>query len=374
VAIDPFDSNHVCYTTGATIWNSTDINNADSGGDTHWSTWTEGIEETAILSLISPPSGAHLISGFGDICGFVHDDLDTSPPHPFLHPLFANMSSLDFAEKNPKVVIRMGTVPFHPPREGTMAYSLDGGYNWKPFTLGAAAAGGGGRGGGGGGRQVILSADGSVFMSTAGTPRISRDMGLTWTNVEGLPPGVRPIADRSNPSKFYALNQAEHTLYFSTDGGATFTNAEVSGLPEASGAGGGFVNGGNGRGGGGGYRLIAVPSREGDLWLVSQRGLYHSTDGGMNFKQIPNQPAIGGFTFGKAAPNRDYPAIFIYVTAGRNPGIFRSDDTGASWVRVNDDQHQWGNRFECIAGDPRIYGRVYVGTNGRGIFYGDIAN
>jgi hypothetical protein len=43
-------------------------------------------------------------------------------------------------------------------------------------------------------------------------------------------------------------------------------------------------------------------------------------------------------------------------------------------VRINDAQHQWGNRFECIAGDPRIYGRVYVGTNGRGILYGDIAN
>jgi len=44
-----------------------------------------------------------------------------------------------------------------------------------------------------------------------------------------------------------------------------------------------------------------------------------------------------------------------------------------SAARVNDDRHQYGNRFRCITGDPRIYGRVYAGTEGRGIVYGDRA-
>jgi photosystem II stability/assembly factor-like uncharacterized protein len=51
--------------------------------------------------------------------------------------------------------------------------------------------------------------------------------------------------------------------------------------------------------------------------------------------------------------------------------IWRSDDDGATWIRVNDDQHQYGLRFRCIAGDPRVFGRVYVGTDGRGILYGE---
>jgi hypothetical protein len=54
-------------------------------------------------------------------------------------------------------------------------------------------------------------------------------------------------------------------------------------------------------------------------------------------------------------------------------GIFRSDGMGASWVRINDDAHQFG-MLGTISGDSRIYGRVYVGTQGRGIVYGDLSH
>ena len=81
-------------------------------------------------------------------------------------------------------------------------------------------------------------------------------------------------------------------------------------------------------------------------------------------------------SFGKASPGKDYAAIFVAAAGGGGAaaGLYRSDDEGTTWVRINDATHQWGNRFECIAGDQRIYGRAYVGTNGRGILYGDIAN
>jgi xyloglucan-specific exo-beta-1,4-glucanase len=52
-------------------------------------------------------------------------------------------------------------------------------------------------------------------------------------------------------------------------------------------------------------------------------------------------------------------------------GIFRSDNAGAGWVRINDDQHQYGSTDAAITGDPRVYGRVYIGANGRGIIFGD---
>jgi hypothetical protein len=54
--------------------------------------------------------------------------------------------------------------------------------------------------------------------------------------------------------------------------------------------------------------------------------------------------------------------------------IYRSTDGGSRWIRINDDDHQWAWSGSAITGDPWIYGRVYLTTNGRGIIYGDIAD
>jgi hypothetical protein len=76
---------------------------------------------------------------------------------------------------------------------------------------------------------------------------------------------------------------------------------------------------------------------------------------------------------GKAASGQSYPAVFISGQVTNVTGIFRSDDQGTSWVRLNDDQHQFGlASIHTFCADPRVFGRVYFGTEGRGIIYGDI--
>ena len=77
-----------------------------------------------------------------------------------------------------------------------------------------------------------------------------------------------------------------------------------------------------------------------------------------------------GLGFGKAADGKKYPALYLIGKIGDVVGFFRSDDAGATWVRINDDQHQYGF-CTVITGDPRVYGRVYMGTGGRGIIYGE---
>jgi hypothetical protein len=316
------------------------------------------MEETAIICLISPTDGAHLISGFGDIGGFVHDELDTSPPDGmFTHPVFTNCDALACADLNPKVIVREGRT-----NSGTqMAMSEDGGHSWRPITSPTGNTGGrGGRSG-----TLTLSADGATLLYDAGMPQYSIDKGATWQPVKGLPGNLRLTADRVNAKRFYAIDIAAAKVYASTDGGQTFTASAAAGLPA----------GGGGRGR---ARLWATLGVEGDLWIAGGRSLLHSTDEGKTFAPLPNAPTAmaGGlcFGFGKAPPGRSYPAIFSAGTFNGVAAVYRSDDAGVSWTRINDDQHQYGTRFRCLCGDPRVYGRVYIGTDGRGIVYGDIAN
>ena len=84
------------------------------------------------------------------------------------------------------------------------------------------------------------------------------------------------------------------------------------------------------------------------------------------------QGSPAALSLGKAPPGRRYPALYALGVKGGNAyAIWRSDDEGASWIRINDSRHEYGRRFRCIAGDPRVFGRVYVGTDGPGIVYGE---
>jgi hypothetical protein len=130
--------------------------------------------------------------------------------------------------------------------------------------------------------------------------------------------------------------------------------------------------GGRGDDRGGQDRLYATPGREGDLWVAAFDGLYHSANSGAHFSKLDHVQQIHAFGFGRAAPRAAYPAIYVVGSIDGLRGIFRSTDAARSWVRINDDQHQWGLILQ-ITGDPKQYGRVYVGTHGRGTVYGDPA-
>ena len=116
--------------------------------------------------------------------------------------------------------------------------------------------------------------------------------------------------------------------------------------------------------------LQAVPDFEGHVWATGGKDLFHSSDGGQSFKTVSDVVESYAVGFGKAAPGQKYPAIYLSGKVNGVTGFFRSDDEGASFVRINDDAHQYGGS-NVIIGDPRVYGRASIAPGGRGILYGE---
>jgi hypothetical protein len=91
---------------------------------------------------------------------------------------------------------------------------------------------------------------------------------------------------------------------------------------------------------------------------------------------LPGVDYCGAVGFGKAAAGQGYPAVYIWGAIGKVRGIHRSVDGGATWVRINDDAHQYGGPGDgqFIVGDMNRFGVVYMSTAGRGIAYGKPAS
>jgi photosystem II stability/assembly factor-like uncharacterized protein len=362
VEIDPANPNHALFTTGYGGWETYDLGNLDKGRPTHWQVGSPGIEETVALALYSPSKGAQVVTAVGDYSGFVHWDLDKPAPGGTPKPPFlGNTHDVSGGDLNPNVIVRVGRA-----RTGKhLGYSLDGGKSWKePDRVpdGKASAG-----------HIAVSSDGDTWVWTmeGQVPYVTHDKGATWTACAGLAKDTRVIADRMNPRRFYAMALFDGKLFESTDGAAHFTARPLalpSGLPKRGGAG---PDNRSDRGDdrGGQDRLYATPGREGDIWLAAWDGLYHAADG-KTFARMPAVEQLHAFGFGKAAPRATMATLYMVGTVGGQRGIFRSTDSGATWQRINDDQHQWGLILH-ITGDPKKLGRVYVGTHGRGTLYGD---
>jgi photosystem II stability/assembly factor-like uncharacterized protein len=285
------------------------------------------------LGLASIPGGP-VVSAIGDYDGFLHDD---PTRYGRIHtPEIGTTTGLDVAAEDTRMMVRVGD---------SMLVTRDGGATWTKTATQKGKRG-----------QVALSADGAVILHAPERAKEvwrSGDGGATWSLVAGLAGAkLRPVADRVDPHVFYAYD--DNALLVSTDGGASF--APRARLPA------------------GGSRLVrAAPGRAGDVWVALKNGgLVRSVDGGAHFAAIAHVRYCGAVGFGKAAPGRDYPAVYVWGEVDGVRGVHRSIDAGATWTRINDDAHQYGGPGDgqFVVGDMNRYGVVYMSTAGRGIVYG----
>ncbi|KAJ1549901.1 hypothetical protein HK096_009815 [Nowakowskiella sp. JEL0078] len=338
--IDPFNSDRFLYGTGMTLYGSNDLTKWDSGGVITIKPFVFGQEEMSVQDLSVPPTGPLLYSAMGDVSGYTHTSLTSPPSTAWLTPTFRSGKSVDFAELKPAFVVRSGdaTSTSNP----YFGVSNDAGSNWySPSGTVSGVTGGG---------HVAVSSDGNnIVWAPGGASAVyySSTQGNSWTASTGVPAGAYVSSDRVNPLKFYAASGS--SVYLSIDGGKTFTTGPTLAGSTLSSS----------------RPLKAVPGLEGVVYLaLGTNGFYVSTNSGSSFTKISTVTGADAFGFGIAGPGPYKVAIYISGTIDSVAGFFRSDDGGASWVRINDNLHQYGATNIAVAGDMRVYGRVFVGTNG----------
>jgi len=339
LAIDPFQSGHVLYGTGETIWGTVDAERPDA---IHWTVAAEGVEETAVLGVLSPPAGPALFSALGDIGGFRHTSLDSTPVEGNLrNPYLSNTTSMDISAATPNIMVRVGQV-WRGSHHGGI--SQDGGKTWQIFPEEPPSTRGGG--------SIAITADGRsiAWAPYRSTPSYSRDWGRTWQASHGIESDVHLFSDRISGQVLYAFNSVSGTLSQSDDGGASFHNMST-GLRAGPG-------------------VHVALSPEDEFLISSPAGLVHSSSPRGPFVSIAGVQEAFAIGFGRPLEIGRSSTLYLSGRVGGTAGIFRSTDHATTWVQIDDRDHHYGH-IEVISGDPKVFGRVYLGTNGRGIPYGD---
>jgi xyloglucan-specific exo-beta-1,4-glucanase len=373
IEIDPSNRDHILYVHGGGVWES---RNASSSSPS-WNEAIDGIEETAVLGLATPPAGATytVINSSGDVGTWVHTDLATKPT---LTPAtsWSNGFAADMAWSDPQYVAAIGAVLGN--STGYGVWSGDGGKTWAKFATYAPGVATNTN------QEASIAVTGrnkAVWAPGNSVPSYTTDNGATWvpTDLPAInsvfPRAYHLAADRKNPNKVYAYDSGGHwwgtpgKVYVSTDGGHTFTLSR--GSVDAGLAPNYFAN----------TSLAVNPNAEGDLWLADGNTVYHSTDSGATWTKLGNFASIFAgnqwaqvqgasvIALGKAKAGAPYSAaVYVVGVIDGVWGVHRSDDAGATWTRFNDDAHQFGG-IGMVAGDWNTYGRIYVSGTGRGLLY-----
>ena len=382
IAFDPADPRRVWQTNGFGVIATENI----AAEPTAWQWRVSNLEELVVQSVRVPPlvtlpgtgeQGADLLSAVADMVGFRHASRD-HPPEATMTTFrtVAQATSLTYCARQPQFAAFVGweNGAGAPVKTG---WSDDNGKTWRPFADTSPGTAG----------QIAMSATDPMNMVWApirGKPTVyTTDGGKSWqpgrlAAGEPLPPswqisgewwsGQVLAPDRVAGGRFYFY--ADGDLYRSSDGGAvwkrqiTIRTDIPGGAPVAH-----TVK----------VSIVADPVHAGALYLTFARNsnqpkpfrLLHSADYGNTFSVVDGLTACSYVAFGKGrVENQPFVYAFGRANGDRADAVYKSEDGGRTWVRISDPaRHGFGN-IGSLEADMRTRDLVYVGTGGRGIFYG----
>lgn len=353
LVFDPLHHGDLYYTDWFGIWFTS---NAWQAGSVDWSTRIKGDEETVVLTLTAPPGSVSLYSGVADVFGFRHDNINAFPSARLYN--INEGFSIAYCEATPANIAILGSSG----NDGTgtvLATSSNSGTSWTVRTLPSGVKLG---------RIAISSTnpDKMVYIAggSSGAVYYSTNRGASWSASTGAPTGsVNAIdvwskdfsiaADCVDGNTFYIYKTG--FLYASTDGGATWTQKNSTAIPNKN-----------------SYLFVAArPGVNGEVWVsLDGNGLYRTTNGGTTFSKITALTTSTAFAFGAPPTGSSIPAVYSYGTLGGVKGMYRSTDLGVNWDQIDNGTQKFPAGVKALAGDKTVFGRIYVGTGGRGVLYG----
>jgi len=348
VEFDPFNSKRFFATSGNGIF-MTDNMSATGVGTLKFA--VDGLEETVPGDMASVPNGP-FITVIGDYDGFVHDDVTVSPAGGRYKPQLGTSIAVAYAPQATSVFVRAMT------SSGSASspkfyYSKNSGVNWTGFSSLPCA--------GLSGVKLAVSADGAgvlVISSASDTLYYTNNWGKNWTKkVLAGAKDAKPMADPLLAGCFYVYTSSTGYLYQVTaDSQSALTSTSLA-----------FA------GAGGSGQIGVSIDRSADIWVALRTGgLLHYDGSTKSSTKLNTMSSCAVVTLGKAASGTTYPALYIWGVIDGTEGLFRSLDKGETWVRVNNDKHQYGGLGNAgmICGDWNVFGRVYMSSLGRGFAYG----
>lgn len=112
------------------------------------------------------------------------------------------------------------------------------------------------------------------------------------------------------------------------------------------------------------------PNRPDYVYIGTKQALFMSHDGGSSWKVRGGNLPFGDFTSILINP-RNPDEVFAgnaYQIAEVGGGVFRSNDAGSTWVRIDSREHLPSQRIWALALDPRDQNTLFVGSHSAGVY------